>query len=418
MIRMFEVNSNSMPRFGPIAGVSVIDLSGTRGAYAARMLADLGATVLRVEPPFRVEDPGSRLPGKEFSARSMFNNLSKAILEVDETSPAGQAELHTLLASADIVVTDAGPADLKRRGLEDLTSKYPALVHLSISPWGLTGPDRDRAASDLTLLAAGGLLSLAGDPDDPPVRPYAEQSSVAACLHGVVGALIALFARDSAGAEGRGQLVDVSAQEAVAHSLENAVQYVDLEGVVRTRTGARSSEAGSGLFRCLDGQVYLVTGLGGLPLAWDGLVGWLRESGAAGIADELSKEQWLDQQWRRSAEAVQGFRSLFEQFAAGLTKVQLCDDGQRHGVSISPVSTPEDLLANEQLLARGFFRQIQIDGGAMTVPGAPYRFEGVEIGPVSPRLVNRADHAGTGNDSLPGSVRGKGPLGASVKLPL
>ncbi|MFI6086205.1 CaiB/BaiF CoA transferase family protein [Streptomyces sp. NPDC051217] len=391
---MCEVNVNPVHGPGMLTGVSVIDLSETRGAYAARMLADLGAAVFRVEPPLRrAEDPGSRLPGMDFSARSVFNNLSKTIAELDDTSPAGRAELQTMLASADIVVTDTRPEELRRRSLDDLSARYPRLIHLSVSPWGLTGPDSDRPASDLSMLAAGGLLSLAGDPDDPPVRPYAEQSSVAACLHGVVGALIALFARDCKGADGAGQLVDVSAQEAVAHSLENAVQYLDLEGLVRTRTGSRSSEAGTGLFRCLDGHVYLVTGLGGLPLAWDGLIGWLRESGAAGIADKLSGQQWLDQQWRRSAEAVQGFHTLFERYAAGRTKVQLCEEGQRHGVSISPVSTPEDLLANEQLLARGFFRQIPVNGETVTVPGAPYRFEGVEVGPVSPRRVHRTGRA-------------------------
>lgn len=393
MIRMFEVEVDPVHGPGLLTGVSVIDLSETRGAYAARMLADLGAAVFRVEAPLhRTEAPGSRLPGMDSSARSVFNNMSKTIVELD-TSPAGRVELQTMLASADIVVTDTRPEELRRRGLDDLSARHPRLIHLSVSPWGLTGPDRDRPASDLSLLAAGGLLSLAGDPDDPPVRPYAEQSSVAACLHGVVGALIALFARDREGADGTGQLVDVSAQEAVAHSLENAVQYVDLEGVVRTRTGSRSSEAGTGLFQCLDGHVYLVTGLGGLPLAWDGLIGWLRESGATGIADELSGQQWLDQQWRRSAEAVQGFRTLFEQYAADRTKVQLCEEGQRHGVSISPVSTPEDLLANEQLRARGFFRQIPVDGETVTVPGAPYRFEGVEVGPVSPRRVHRTGRA-------------------------
>ncbi|MEV0287923.1 CoA transferase [Kribbella sp. NPDC050820] len=391
---MYEVIASGARNSGLLSGLSVLDLSETRGAYAARLMADLGAAVLRVESPSRPgEDAADHLPGTGSSARSVFNNLSKTIMELDYASPAGRAELDSMLASADVVVTDSRPADLRRKGLDDLSTRYPRLIHLSVSPWGLTGPGKDRPASDLSLLAAGGLLALAGDPDDPPVRPYAEQSSVAASLHGVVATLIALLARDSEGTDGAGQLVDVSAQEAVAHSLENAVQYVDLEGVVRTRTGARSSEAGSGLFRCVDGLVYLVTGLGGLPLAWDGLIDWMRASGSDAIADELSRERWRDQRWRRSAEAALEFRTLFERHSDGRTKVDLCEQGQRHGVSISPVSTPEDLLRNEQLLARGFFRHVVVDGEPVTVPGAPYRVEGVDVGPVSPRRVHRAGRA-------------------------
>jgi len=364
-------------------GVRVVDLSDTRGAYAARLLADLGAEVLRVE--LRPGLAGTAVQGRSSgrSARWVFNNLSKAIIEGDD-SPEDRCELESVLASADIVVTDGRPVDLARRDLEDLTGRYPRLIHLSISPWGLTGPGRNRPASDLSLLASGGLLSLAGDPDGPPVRPYAEQSSVAACLHGVVGALIALFARDASPGDGEGQVVDVSAQEAVAHSLENAVQYVDLEDVVRQRTGSRSSEAGSGLFRCHDGYVYLVAGLGGLPLAWDGLISWLTEVGATRIADELKDQRWQDQKWRRTTDSADEFRGLFESHASGQTKAQLCEGGQRHGVSISPVSTPQDLLGNEQLLARSYFKQVQVDDELVTVPGAPYRIEGVEVGPKAP----------------------------------
>jgi benzylsuccinate CoA-transferase BbsE subunit len=371
--------SESLPGM-PLAGRPVVDLTGTRGAYAARLLGDLGADVIRVEPPgLPGPVPAHLTPG---SARRLFANLSKTIRVLDLLTAAGRSELDVLLRSADLVVTDWSPAGLRSRGLQDLSSRFPRLVHLSISPWGLTGPDQDRPASDLTVLAAGGLLSLAGDPDRAPVRPYPEQSSVAASLHGVVGALIALLARDREYLpDVSGQLVDVSAQEAVAHSLENAVQYVDLEGVVRTRVGSRPAEAGSGLFRCLDGYVYLVAGLGGLPLAWEGLLEWLRGEGDADLADELGAARWAEQAWRRTGPAVEEFQQLFEHFAQGKTKDALCRGGQAHGVSISPVSTVQDLLTNEQLVERGFFRRLKVAGGEVTVPGAPYRFAGAEVGP-------------------------------------
>jgi benzylsuccinate CoA-transferase BbsE subunit len=393
---MYE-DTASLVGDAPLAGMTVLDLTADLGAYAGRILGDLGASVTRVEPPGGLATRSAgHLVASGISAEYLFPNLSKRIIEADTTAPAGAAFLEDLLGTADVVITADAPSALRQKNLhpDDLSSRHPHLTHLSISPWGLTGPDCDRPATDLTLLAAGGLLSLAGDPDGPPVRPFGEQSSVAASLHGVVGLLIALT--DSAPASARptlGQLIDVSAHEAVTHSLENAAQFVDLEGVVRRRTGSRSSEAGTGLFACMDGHVYLVTGLGGLPLAWDGLIRWLDETGSSGVAHELAHPKWQDQQWRRTTAAAEEFRSLFGAHAAERTKVELYEQGQRFGVSISPVSTPEDLLANDQLNARNFFRLVEVDNVSVLVPGAPYRTSTFEIGPKPPRLVDGQDLA-------------------------
>jgi len=245
-----------------------------------------------------------------------------------------------------------------------------------MSPYGLDGPHADRPATDLTLLPAGGLLQLAGQPDRAPVRPAGEQSGIATGLHATVGALIALYERADSGA---GQIVDVSAQQAVAHSLENAVQYADLEGVVRGRTAGTATEVANGLFRCRDGWVYLVAGIGGTPLGWDGLVGWL--DGAGIDVDILREPRWQDAAWRRTPDAADRFRRIFEGFTAGQGKAELYEAGQRHGVSLAPVATPADLLVSPQLAARGFFRTVDVAGQPVTVPGPPYRFAGLDVGP-------------------------------------
>ena len=116
-------------------------------------------------------------------------------------------------------------------------------MHVAISPFGLTGPYADRPASDLTLMAAGGLLALAGEPDRQPVRAWGEQTAVIAGVHATTATLIALHVLET---ESRGQIVDLSVQEAVAHSIENAAQYLDLEGVVRRRAGAGPQESAPG----------------------------------------------------------------------------------------------------------------------------------------------------------------------------
>ena len=365
----------------PLGDIRVLDLSTPLGAYCGRLLCDLGADVVRVEPssgaPARRRPP---LIGGVIGATFAFTEAGKNSVVLDSPESTAREQLHRLVDETDILITSEGPGALRAKGLhpEQTTADRPRLLHVAITPFGLTGPRADWPASDLTILAAGGLLSLAGDPDRPPVRPAPEQTPVMAGAHGAVATMLALHVRD---ATGRGQVVDLSAQECVAHSLENAVQMLDLEGIVRTRVGPGPVEVGTGLFRCRDGLVYLVGGIGGRGLAWDAIVRWLAEEGADEF-NTLSCAKWGDRSWRRTTEGTSAFRELFERFAATRTKDQLYEAGQLRGISISAVATPEDLLANVQLCERGFFREVEVAHRSVTLPGAPYRFAGLDIGPV------------------------------------
>jgi benzylsuccinate CoA-transferase BbsE subunit len=357
----------------PLEGITVLDATTSLGWYAGRLLADLGAEVVRLEGA-RTADAG---PATDF--RRIFLHAGKRILTVDWEDEYQRVAVERLLATTQILLTSEGPAALTARDLHpaEVTRRHRLLVHVSISPFGLTGPYADRPASDLTLLAAGGLLALAGDPDREPVRAWGEQSAVIAGAHATAAALIALHVLET---EGVGQSVDLSAQEAVAHSLENAVQYLDLEGVVRTRAGAGPQEAGTGLFRCADGWIYVVGGLGGKPLAWDAIVEWLVD-GDLPEAEVLGQDQWQRPEWRRTPQACTGFRDLFETFAAARTKQELFESGQRRGISVAPVATPADLMTDPQLAAREFFRTIRVDDTPVVVPGSPYRFGASDVRP-------------------------------------
>lgn len=346
---------------GPLTGVRVVDLSRTWGRYCAHLLAGLGATVVRTAPA----DATTVSAGG-----AVWSGASNVNLDLDD---------------ADILLTDAGPADLRAQGLDpELTTARPGLVHVSITPHGLTGPRADMPGTDLTVLAAGGLLYLCGDPDRPPVRPYGEQSVVAAGLHATVAALMALLVAE----QGRGgQLVDVSAQEAVAHSLENAVQYLDCEGVVRRRAGAGPTEAGVGIYRCSDGYVYLLTTMGGADLSWTATVEWLVESGVPG-ASELAAAEWQVSDHRRLLQSTRIFRELFERFGESQTMAELYSEGQRRGISLAPVNAPRDLLKHEHLIARGFFRECVVDGVQVQVPGPPFNFRPTPVDPGHREVTN------------------------------
>jgi benzylsuccinate CoA-transferase BbsE subunit len=375
----------------PLEGIRVIDLSTSLGTYAGRLLADLGADVIKVEPPGGA--PERSIPPLTEDGISLpfaFTEAGKRSVVLDGPEIGRSTEqLERLLGTAQILLTSEGPGVLRRRGLhpEDVTRRHPGLIHVSVSPFGLTGPWADRPASDLTLLAAGGLLALAGEADLPPVRAFGNQTSVISGVHAATAALIAVLVLEETG---QGQIVDVSAQEAVAHSLENAVQYVDLEQTVRHRAGSGPVEAGTGLFACSDGWIYLVGGLGGLPLAWDSITDWLESAGVEEAA-QLNEPQWRERGWRRSEEAVRTFRDLFERFAAHRTKRDLYEDGQSRGISIAPVSTPEDLLNSPQLVERGFFRPVTVNGRTLAFPGSPYRFDGMDVAPGSPPAQPGAD---------------------------
>ncbi|MFG2767619.1 CaiB/BaiF CoA transferase family protein [Streptomyces rubiginosohelvolus] len=368
----------------PLAGLRVIDLSTSLGTYTGRLLADLGADVIKVEPPGGAPERHTPPLTEDGASLSFaFTEAGKRSVVLDGHEIGGQIEqLDRLLDTAQVLLTSEGPSRLRQRGLhpDDVTRKHPKLVHVSVSPFGLTGPWADRPASDLTLLAAGGLLALAGDTDLPPVRAWGNQTSIIAGVHAAAATLIAVLVLE---ASGQGQTVDVSAQEAIAHSLENAVQYVDLEHSVRRRAGSGPIEAGTGLFECSDGWIYLVGGLGGLPLAWEAITNWLQKNGVPEAA-QLHEPRWLERRWRRSEEAVRTFRNLFERFATQRTKQELYEEGQSRGISIAPVSTPEDLLASPQLLDRQFFQPITVNGQTLAFPGSPYRFEGMHIAPGSP----------------------------------
>jgi benzylsuccinate CoA-transferase BbsE subunit len=364
----------------PLSDLRVVDLTGDLGWLPGRLLADLGAEVVRVRTPRTGLDP-RRGPDVEIAdgvtlgADYLVATLGQRVEQFDPAEPAGARRLAELLDGADLLLTDQAPEQLAEWA-PVLDRERPRLVHVAISPYGLDGPYAERPATDLTLLAAGGLLNLAGQPDRAPVHAAGGLAGFAGGLHATVGALIALLERNDSG---EGQLVDVSAQQAVTHSLENAIQYADLQGFVRGRTAGTPTEAGDGLFRCQDGWIYLVAGLGGTPLGWPGLLSWLEEYGID--TTDLASDRWQDRDWRRSLEAATSFRELFEAFTSAHPKAELYESGQRHRVSLAPVATPSDLLANPQLVERGFFRTVPAGDRRITVPGAPYRFDGVDVGP-------------------------------------
>jgi benzylsuccinate CoA-transferase BbsE subunit len=373
---------------GLLAGLTILEIAGGLGDYAGKQLADLGADVIVMEPPEgsprRAAGPFiDDVAGPELSLTFAYYNSNKRSIVLDLDSPDGARDLLALARTADVVIDGTGSPDLmSRRGLghAELSAANERLVYTQITPFGSTGPYADRAATDIVLMAMGGLLSLGGYRDGPPVRAYGDQALLAASQFAAVGTMIAVLAAEQTGT---GQLVDVSVQESVVMAHENAVQFYDLEKVIRRRNGGSPRQAAVGVYECSDGHVYLLaTGLG---VFWPQLVAWLVEEGVEGAAS-LDDDKWQENAFASSEQGKAEFQVIFDRLAMNRTKAQLYEAAKRIRLPLCPVASPADLATSPQLEARDYFTDVlhTETGRTLRSPGMPYRFSAAPPLPTSP----------------------------------
>jgi benzylsuccinate CoA-transferase BbsE subunit len=320
----------------PLAGILVVELGGELTSYAGRLLHDLGADVTLVG---EVDD----------SPESSFLHHGKRVV----------AEAADLLETADLVLYTGGADGIPAPAVGLRT------IAVEVTPFGTCGPAAEWVSTDLIRLAAGGLLWLGGYPDVGPVAAYGNQSALAASTYAVVAALLALIERDRSG---EGCTLEISAQEVMTQALETALPDYELTGRVRQRAGAEPPEAGSGIYPCRDGYVSMIAGRIGTAEAWRRLREWLVESGEPG-ATELWEASWETLEFRQQPEARARFAEIFRSFAKTWTKRELYEEAQRRSIALAPVSAPEDVIADTQLVARSFMTDVE----GTLVPAPPYR---------------------------------------------
>lgn len=226
---------------GPMEGIRVLDLgSHISGPFCAKLLADYGADVIKVEPPplgevaRRVGPFVGDEPHPEKSIPFLYLNTNKRSITLDITTSTGKAILDTLLQRADVLVENFPPSEAASLGMDypRLSHINPGLVLTSITSFGQTGPYRDYAATDLVTCALSGLMYHSGDSDREPLRNVLNQSLYVAGANGAVATLVALFQRLTSGV---GQHVDVSVMECLATHLVQAVPYYTYMGAIKGR---------------------------------------------------------------------------------------------------------------------------------------------------------------------------------------
>jgi benzylsuccinate CoA-transferase BbsE subunit len=353
-----------------LSDLRVLDLTDLKGALCAKLIGDMGANVIKIEPPGG--DPmraiGPFLDGVPHRDRSLlfwFYNTSKRGITLDIHHSAGQEIFKQLASKADVIVESVAPGTLESLGLgyDDLKRLNPKLVLTSISPFGQTGPYRDYKSSDTVAEALGGMIYTNGAPDEPPLQALGLQAYHSASFFAAIGTMSALWARD---ALGQGQWVDVSIQEAAAAAVEHVAPFYHQGLGIQTRQGSLHWSRYFRVARCRDGYVMHCT-LGD----WTSLVEWVKGDGKA---QDLDEPHWEDQMYRR--EHAEHLFDVLDEWATDYSVAELMEGAQLRRIPYAMVRPPEAVADDPQLNTRGFFSTVEHPELDRTFcyPGGPFFF--------------------------------------------
>ena len=356
---------------------TVIDLTDNRGELTSMVLGDLGADVIKVEPP---KGSSSRRmppflddgPEPERSLQYFAFNRNKRGVTLDLNSEPGRQALISLVEKADFVIESALPGEMAKRGLgfETMRQANPRIVYVAITAYGQDGPHAAFLASDLTLAAMGGPMSLQGHPDRAPVRVTVPQVWLHTSAEAAVGALTA-HARMVR--TGEAQFVDVSAQTAMVWTMLQGMVAHSIQGFDFQRAGPNVQLGPIRIqmvYECADGYVVMFPMGGALAK----LIEWCAE-------EEIVPKEWLAaEDWpmyhfkvlqgETVAHSLEEIIDTISRYVRGKTKDQLLEQSLREEVPMAPVSTTEELVGFRHLEKRGYWLQAPLPNGQeLPAPG-------------------------------------------------
>ena len=356
-----------------LGGRRVLELADEKGVYCGKLLADMGADVIKVErpggdatrqiPPFVRDEPDP-----DGSLFFLYTNTSKRGVTLDLGRAEGQDLFRRLARTANLVVETFAPGRLDGLGLgyASLSAANPGLVLTSITGFGQTGPHRDFRPADIVASALGGSMYVTGEAEDPPVRLAGSQAYVAASVAAAASSLIALH---HSSASGRGQHVDISIEEvttSVTH-ICGVGKWLD-DGIIPRRSGTGLfASVPSGTYPCRDGTVYLMVNR---PLHWKALAQWIHE--------ETGNQEVLDPIFEGPSSSRQPVRELIDVFVGDLTRRFTVDaiyhEAQRRHLAVTPLNTAAAVARDPHLAARSYCVEVEHPkAGRLKQPGAPYR---------------------------------------------
>jgi crotonobetainyl-CoA:carnitine CoA-transferase CaiB-like acyl-CoA transferase len=376
-----------------LEGITVIECGKTgAAAYAAKLMADLGATAIKVEPP--EGDPARALgpfpghqPHPEKSGTFLYLNTNKQGVTLDIAADGGRSVLDRLIAKADVLVHDFTPREAESLGLtyEHVRGVNGDLVMTSIFPFGGSGSHRDYRAEELTLLSAGGwawLNGWPGMPEQPPLKPYGFQTAYQGGVTAALSTMGALFARQRGLA--RGQHVEISVQECIASILEMTLPMWSYMDVTAVRYGNRPIQPIE-MFQCKDGAWLFVL--------------CIEEHQWQRLVELMGTPEWAT--WEVAANRFvrasnwDALRPFMEEWVTQWNADDLYRAAQEKRIPFAPVSTLSDLVHSDHLNVRGFFVEVaHPEAGTIRHAGAPYKLGGTpwEIRSPAPTLGQHNQH--------------------------
>ena len=350
---------------GPLKGIRVLDLTRIlAGPYATMILRDLGAEVIKIEQPGVGDEARDFGPFKnDFSLYFMSVNRGKKSITLNLKSPRGKELFLELVKGSDILVENFRPGTMEKLGLdyESLKTHHPSLLYAACSGFGQTGPYAMRGAYDMIIQGMGGIISITGEPDRPPVRVGTSIGDITSALFSAIGILSALRHRDQTG---EGQLIDVGMLDCQVAILENAmVRYFSTGDIPRPLGRRHPAITPFEVFESADG--YVVIAIGNNEL-------WRKFCEHVGHSELID-----DDRFNTNALRTENHESLFPILAEIMcrrTTDVWVEALEAIGVPCGPVNTVDKVANDPQVLARDMIAEVEHNTtGTVQIPGIPIK---------------------------------------------
>ena len=358
-----------------LKGLQVLDLADEKGSFCSKLLADLGARVIKIEKPGG--DPSREMgpfledsPNPERSFFFFHNNTNKLGITLNLEHESGKEIFFKLLRKTDVVV-ETSPDYIRQNGLnyDALHIENIRLIHVSVTGFGQNGPRSQYRSCDLVASAFGGQMYVTGSPSAVPLRPFGNQSYYTASLFAAVSILLALRKRARTG---KGEHIDISLQEAAVSTLDHVMVQYFYENTVSKRQGGAYWNHSFCILPCKDGHILLA------PFQqWETLVEWMDNEG---MAEDLRDKGYLEEGYRDSR--MSHIIQVIERWTKTHTVQELFESGQLMRLPWAPISALKGVLSNSQLKARGFFVDVEHPElkRSISYPGSPYKFSNSSTG--------------------------------------
>jgi len=375
-----------MTRLNALSGIRVLDVTQVMaGPFCSMLLADLGADVIKIEPP--AGDSTRQMPERVGSDTPAFNavNRGKRSVRLNLKSPAGRAVFERLSRSTDILIENYRPGVMNALGLGymDLSSANPRLIYASISGYGQTGPERHKGGFDLIAQGVSGIMSITGEPGHAPVKAGIPITDLGAGLFALVGILAALESRHHTNA---GQHIDASLVDAgVALSVWEATEYFSGRGMPEAMGSAHRMNAPYQAIRCADGFI---------------TIGAANERLFHRLCEVLEHPDWKDAPEFADNAARVKHRAVLAQRIEAITAHQACAHWlalfERHEIPCGPINDYAQVFADPQVLARDMVVEVAHPTlGYLRTLGSPIKMSGTP-----PNVKRRAPLLGEHTDEV------------------